>query len=52
MEWFWCSYGFILNFSIFISIWFIPRLAAVTPCKGDPPHTFVDNKGETYGQAL
>ena len=30
--------------SIFIKIWFILRLATMSPCKGDTP-IFVDNKG-------
>ena len=44
MEWFWCSYGFILTLSILILIWFILRLDTMNPCKGDIP-TVVDNKG-------
>ena len=51
MEWLWCRYGFILTLSIFIQIWFILRLATMSPCKGDTP-IFVDNKGKTWEPAL
>ena len=51
MEWFWCRYGFILTLSIFIEILFILRLDTMTRCKSDTP-TFVDNKGQTWEQAL
>ena len=37
------EYDFILTLSIFIQIWFILRLATMSPCKGDTP-IFVDNK--------
>ena len=51
MEWFWCRYGFILILSIFTYIWFVLRLATMSPCKGDSL-TFVDNKGWPWGPAL
>ena len=37
------EYDFILTLSIFIQIWFILRLATMSPCKADTP-IFVDNK--------
>ena len=37
------EYDFVLTLSIFIQIWFILRLATMSPCKGDTP-IFVDNK--------
>ena len=43
MEWLWFRYDFILILSIFIYIWFVLRLATMSPCKGDTPIS-VDNK--------
>ena len=41
MEWFWCRYGFTWTWSVFIQIWFILRLAKISPYKSDTP-TFAD----------